>query len=251
MKRVRVLYDQRFREFCYYRYAMDEELDREYDYVRKAILDCCELTWETRIIVRSGAETISIPRLVWDEIDNIVVERNPYFIQEESELDSFMDSLGEKEHLLSKEKPPIKSLSDHKDDDFQGDLFRHQLVKFNRILAHLVNERTVLAWFRLNLALVVVSMKYMSLSETYFTSQSKMAIFLLLCGGLLVLTLPYSWYSGFLRFEACKEMIDYNSLKLGQYLDKMGFDFDNASLAFIFLVSFLCIVISCSVIIWA
>jgi hypothetical protein len=134
--------------------------------------------------------------------------------------------------------------------DFQGDRYQGQIMKFERILAHLVNERTVLAWFRTNLAFVILGLKYLKLGNVYLDSEHFASILLFICGGVFLAILPFSWYSGYYRYEKCKEMIDYNIDQLGNFLYKLGFDFDNMSLAFIIFSSFFGIIISSTMIIW-
>jgi uncharacterized membrane protein YidH (DUF202 family) len=134
--------------------------------------------------------------------------------------------------------------------DFQGSRYQNQIIKFERILAHLVNERTVLAWFRTNLAFVTLGMKYLKLGNVYLSTERVASVVLFICGGLFMVILPFSWYSGYSRYAKCKEMIDYNAEQIGVYLHKMGFDFDNVSLAIVIFASFFGIIFSSTVIIW-
>jgi len=135
--------------------------------------------------------------------------------------------------------------------EFRGASYQNQLTKFNRILAHLVNERTVLAWFRTNLAFVILSFKYMKLADTYENIHSIARILLYLCGGLFMLVLPFSWYSGFRRFQKCKEMLDYDITRISAYLHKMGFDLDNIAFGLLIFTSFFAITLSSTLIIWS
>jgi uncharacterized membrane protein YidH (DUF202 family) len=132
--------------------------------------------------------------------------------------------------------------------EFRGDAIQNQLTKFQRILAHLVNERTILAWFRTNLAFVTLSFKYMKLAESY--PFGIVGLLLLFCGGLFMVVLPWSWYAGFHRFEVCKDLIDYDITKLSAYLHIMGFDYQNMALGLLVMTSFVVIIVSSTIIIW-
>ncbi len=134
--------------------------------------------------------------------------------------------------------------------DFQGRSYQSQLLKFQRILAHLVNERTVLAWLRTNLAFVVIALKFMVLAKTYSSVGSTVSMILYSIGGLYMLLLPLSWYSGFDRFRRCKEMLDYDISEISRYLYKMGFDTDILALFILIVVSFLGVVVGGTIIIW-
>ncbi len=134
--------------------------------------------------------------------------------------------------------------------DFQGRSYQSQLLKFQRILAHLVNERTVLAWLRTNLAFVVIALKFMVLAKTYSSVGSTVSMILYSIGGLYMLLLPLSWYSGFDRFRRCKEMLDYDISEISRYLYKMGFDTDILALFILIAVSFLGVVVGGTIIIW-
>jgi uncharacterized membrane protein YidH (DUF202 family) len=141
-----------------------------------------------------------------------------------------------------------------RESDFRGSAFQRQINKFQRILAHLVNERTILAWFRTNLAFITLSFKYMNLGVKYDDDSSEYsysaAVMLFITGGLFMAFLPISWHYGYTRFEKCKDMLDYDITKISGYLYKMGFDVDNAALGALIYCSFFAITISSTIIIW-
>ncbi len=134
--------------------------------------------------------------------------------------------------------------------DFRGLSFQMQMLKFTRILAHLVNERTVLAWFRMNLAFVSLSLKYLDKGYTYHSSAPVAALLLFCCGGLFVLLLPLSLQSGYRRYHQCKQYLDFNVAQLGSFLHQLGFDFDNVTLGIVVFASFAGIIASSFIIIW-
>ena len=133
-------------------------------------------------------------------------------------------------------------------EEFRGRSYQNQLTKFNRILAHLVNDRTVLAWFRCNLAFVSLSLKYMKLASAYHDNSA--AVVLLVSGGIFMILLPISWWSGYRRYSKCKELLDYDISRISSYLHKMGFDLDTSVFFMIMLLSFFTICYSSTVIIW-
>ena len=155
--------------------------------------------------------------------------------------DNGNDNGGDEQLMLRK---PIEPSA-----DFRGKSYQNQLVKFNRILAHLVNERTVLAWFRTNLALVTLSFKYMKLAQT-FEDRMYASTMLSVCGGIFVVLLPISWWSGYSRYEKCKELLDYDVAKISAYLHKMGFDLDNSVFFMLVFSSFVTLCYSSTLIIW-
>ena len=139
--------------------------------------------------------------------------------------------------------------------EFSGHSFQNQLTKFQRILAHLVNERTLLAWIRTNLAFVTIAFKFMKLGNVYYARAPLSygigaAEVLFICGGLYVLVLPVSLVTGYRRFQRCKEMIDFDLPQISQYLRKMVFDIDILSFALLIAFSFVGIVFGSSLIIW-
>ena len=80
------------------------------------------------------------------------------------------------------------------DEDFSGSANREQLIKFKRILSHLVNERTVLAWLRLCMAFISLSFKFKTLAFDYYEDAGySLSTFLYLVGGFYVLMLPFTW----------------------------------------------------------
>lgn len=133
--------------------------------------------------------------------------------------------------------------------EFQGKAYQHQLVKFNRILAHLVNERTILAWLRANLALVTLSFKYMKLAAA-FEDRMYASTMLVVCGGIFVTLLPVSWWSGYRRYAQCKQLLDSDVAQISVYLHKMGFDLDSTVYFLLMLSAFVTLCYSSTLIIW-
>ena len=139
--------------------------------------------------------------------------------------------------------------------EFSGQSFQNQLTKFQRILAHLVNERTLLAWVRTDLAFVTIAFKFMKLGNVYYARAPLSyglgaAEILFICGGLYVLVLPVSLFTGYRRFQRCKEMIDFDLPQISHYLRKMAFDIDILSFAILIALSFFGIVFGSILIIW-
>ena len=161
------------------------------------------------------------------------------------------------DNTLELEAPPpgigaVKEQSQtHFEAEFCGLSYQHQLTKFNRILAHLVNERTVLAWLRTNLAFITLSFKYMKLANAFEDMRDTTAsIMLLVCGGVFMVLLPVSWWSGYHRYAKCKELLDYDITRISAYLHKMGFDLDTSVFFLLVSLSFVTICYSSTIIIW-
>ena len=139
--------------------------------------------------------------------------------------------------------------------EFRGHSFQNQLMKYQRVITHLVNERTFLAWLRTDLAFITIALKFMTLGSVYYdrapaTYGIRVAEILFVCGGLYVLVLPASFVSGYRRFQRCKEMIDFDLTQISLYLRKMTFDIDILSLALLIAFSFFGIVFGSTLIIW-
>lgn len=164
---------------------------------------------------------------------------------------SYDNSLESAELLPSGSGTAKEQTQTHFDAEFRGQSYQNQLTKFNRILAHLVNERTVLAWLRTNLAFITLSFKYMKLANAFEDMRDTTAsIMLLVCGGIFMVLLPVSWWSGYHRYAKCKELLDYDITRISAYLHKMGFDLDTSVFFLLVSLSFITICYSSTIIIW-
>ena len=83
--------------------------------------------------------------------------------------------------------------------------FRGQLLKFERINAHLANERTWLAWIRT--ALSLLSCAFTMLGESTSMSSSSWDISYFIMGCLFVGCVDLTWFTGWMRYLKVKEVL--------------------------------------------
>ena len=102
-----------------------------------------------------------------------------------------------------------------RDTEFQG-----QLLKFERINAHLANERTYLAWARTCMSIITVAFTLKSEAISSFSDNWSIAWFI---SSALFLTLAnYVWYNGWVRYTRVKDVCMMNDLKMAE--QKMASD---------------------------
>mmetsp|Transcript_609 Transcript_609/g.2397 ORF Transcript_609/g.2397 Transcript_609/m.2397 type:complete len:317 (-) Transcript_609:98-1048(-) len=97
--------------------------------------------------------------------------------------------------------PPAKK------GDAGGDAggFRAQLLKFERINAHLANERTYLAWVRTALALVSVGLTL--LGEATGNAYAWWRVTYFVVGALFLVCVDLTWLTGWCRYRRTKELL--------------------------------------------
>ena len=84
-------------------------------------------------------------------------------------------------------------------------VFRGQLLKFERINAHLANERTWLAWMRTALSLVSCAFTLLDYADGESSSAWKCTYFVLGC--LFVGCVDLTWLTGWFRYRRIKEIL--------------------------------------------
>ena len=109
-------------------------------------------------------------------------------------------------------------------DDFKGNnnatnatSFRGELLKFERINAHLANERTWLAWVRTALSTLSCSFAFLSLSNTgYFE------IMIYILGSLFCLSVLFVYATGWLRYVRVKLILGLSFNEMKNRFDRIG-----------------------------
>jgi len=95
--------------------------------------------------------------------------------------------------------------------------FRGELLKFERINAHLANERTWLAWVRTALSTLSCSFAFLSLSNTgYFE------ILLYILGSLFCLSVLFVYATGWLRYIRVKLILGLSFKEMKNRFDRIG-----------------------------
>lgn len=95
--------------------------------------------------------------------------------------------------------------------------FRGELLKFERINAHLANERTWLAWVRTALSTLSCAFAFLSLS-TAGTYQ----IFVYLLGSLFCLSVLFVYVTGWLRYTRIKLILGLSFNEMKTKFDRLG-----------------------------
>ncbi|KAJ8614512.1 hypothetical protein CTAYLR_000786 [Chrysophaeum taylorii] len=103
------------------------------------------------------------------------------------------------------ESRPLLERSDDEPTKIAGDAFRGQLLKFERINAHLANERTWLAWVRT--ALSLVSCAFTLLNEAYSDGNQSWRITYFVIGCLFVGCVDLTWLTGWFRYRRIKDIL--------------------------------------------
>jgi len=95
--------------------------------------------------------------------------------------------------------------------------FRGELLKFERINAHLANERTWLAWVRTALSTLSCAFAFLSLSSsgTYET-------FIYILGSLFCLSVLFVYVTGWLRYTRIKLILGLSFSEMKNRFDRIG-----------------------------
>lgn len=95
--------------------------------------------------------------------------------------------------------------------------FRGELLKFERINAHLANERTWLAWVRTALSTLSCSFAFLSLSSSgYFE------IMIYILGSLFCLSVLFVYATGWLRYVRVKLILGLSFNEMKNRFDRIG-----------------------------
>jgi len=95
--------------------------------------------------------------------------------------------------------------------------FRGELLKFERINAHLANERTWLAWVRTALSTLSCAFAFLSL-----TSSGTYEIFVYLLGSLFCLGVLFVYVTGWLRYTRIKLILGLSFSEMKNRFDRIG-----------------------------
>ena len=136
--------------------------------------------------------------------DGCVVALNE-FIPEGLDLE--IEALGDESRIFDEGRE--YHASDHASDEaatlIVSDDFRGQLLKFERISAHLANERTWLAWARTSLSLVSCGFTLLSEAKDHDNAAWRLPYFALGC--LFFACVDLTWLTGYLRYRQNKALL--------------------------------------------
>ncbi|CAM9831414.1 unnamed protein product [Discosporangium mesarthrocarpum] len=106
--------------------------------------------------------------------------------------------------------------------DGSGKEFRGQLLKFERINAHLANERTWLAWVRTALAVLTMAMSLLSLTEDL---SSSIRILGLMLGVVFMTCTLFTYLTGWLRYSRVKQVLAWQGEEVRAKLGRFGLSY--------------------------
>lgn len=113
-----------------------------------------------------------------------------------------------------------KLLEDHDKNATPANSFRGELLKFERINAHLANERTWLAWVRTAISTMTCSFAFLSL--TTISTNSKFEVMIYLLGSVFCLTVILVYVTGYLRYTRIKTVLGLSFSEMKSNFDRMG-----------------------------
>lgn len=159
-------------------------------------------------------ETLSIPPdayiVLKDENDIIYainqhLPDNIHLVAEKRSSDNSR-LIGDEQNKLSKSS-----------GDVAANTFRGELLKFERINAHLANERTWLAWVRTALSTLSCAFAFLSLSRS---STYDVVVYVL--GSVFCLSVLFVYYTGWLRYSKIKLILGLSFSEMSNKFDRVG-----------------------------
>ena len=97
--------------------------------------------------------------------------------------------------------------------------FRGQLLKFERIQAHLANERTWLAWVRTALSALSIAFSLLSLTDD---TEKWLEVTLFVIGCLFVVNVLLTFVTGWLRYTRVKDVLMLSKRELTDNFQRLG-----------------------------
>ena len=97
--------------------------------------------------------------------------------------------------------------------------FRGQLLKFERIQAHLANERTWLAWVRTALSALSIAFSLLSLTDD---TVKWLEVTLFVIGCLFVVNVLLTFVTGWLRYTRVKDVLMLSKRELTDNFQRLG-----------------------------
>lgn len=100
----------------------------------------------------------------------------------------------------------------------RGTTFRTDMLKFERITAHLANERTWLAWVRTAVTVLTLSFSFLDL----VVSLSDTAWYVFVLGCLFVTAVPITYITGWARYTKVKEILNLGNSEMTSNFQRLG-----------------------------
>eukprot|EP00638_Chattonella_subsalsa_P005579 CAMPEP_0117771220 /NCGR_PEP_ID=MMETSP0947-20121206/24325_1 /TAXON_ID=44440 /ORGANISM="Chattonella subsalsa, Strain CCMP2191" /LENGTH=227 /DNA_ID=CAMNT_0005596519 /DNA_START=28 /DNA_END=711 /DNA_ORIENTATION=+ len=138
------------------------------------------------------------------------------------------------EKNMKKKKDSEEQKEDSKDSGFEGKAFQGELLKFERVNAHLANERTWLAWIRTALAVLSAAFTMLGLTDD-FSSGYQLFVFILGC--LYVGNVLLTYITGWLRYAQVREILGLPGNMIKPKFNRFGLSHQARYLALLLLVT--------------
>jgi uncharacterized membrane protein YidH (DUF202 family) len=110
--------------------------------------------------------------------------------------------------------------------------FRGELLKFERINAHLANERTWLAWVRTALSTLSCAFAFLSLSSSGTYEYFCYALGCVFCGTVILV-----YGTGWLRYSKVKQILGLAFTEISNNFDRFGVSWVAWLFAFLFVAT--------------
>ena len=94
-----------------------------------------------------------------------------------------------------------------------------QVLKFERVQAHLANERTWLAWVRTALSALTIAFSLLTLSDDA-SSASQLALFVM--GSCMVANVLFTFITGWLRYVRVKDVLMLTRSEMSENFGRFG-----------------------------
>lgn len=98
--------------------------------------------------------------------------------------------------------------------------FRGQVLKFERVQAHLANERTWLAWVRTALSALSIAFSLLTMSED--STAQWLAVSLFVTGCFMVSNVLFTFITGWLRYVRVKDVLMLSKSEMSEHFGRFG-----------------------------
>jgi uncharacterized membrane protein YidH (DUF202 family) len=98
--------------------------------------------------------------------------------------------------------------------------FRGQVLKFERVQAHLANERTWLAWVRTALSALSISFSLLTLADE--SSATWLSVSLFIVGCFMVSNVLFTFVTGWLRYVRVKDVLMLDKSEMTENFGRFG-----------------------------
>ena len=98
--------------------------------------------------------------------------------------------------------------------------FRGQVLKFERVQAHLANERTWLAWVRTALSALSISFSLLTLADDATSTWLSVSLFVVGC--FMVSNVLFTFITGWLRYVRVKDVLMMDKSEMSENFGRFG-----------------------------